>query len=235
MEDKINITLKYNNRDIKLELQPSFDEFINLLKDKLYLTDKMISSSTIYYQDNEGDKNILSKDNYKDSFNESNGIFELELDFGNKGKEDNNVDENEGYNKNVINNKAINQKDLKNLEKSIAKKFAKIFETKLKEKDIKHQKEILSIKKEFKSTIDSAMKNSENKYNELSDYYNEQMKINFQKYNEMIIENINKGLTQSDLNKLAEKFINDNQIHNSDDENNDDDNNKIIFSKVIKK
>ena len=150
-------------------------------------------------------------------------------------KEDNNVDENEGYNKNVINNKAINQKDLKNLEKSIAKKFAKIFETKLKEKDIKHQKEILSIKKEFKSTIDSAMKNSENKYNELSDYYNEQMKINFQKYNEMIIENINKGLTQSDLNKLAEKFINDNQIHNSDDENNDDDNNKIIFSKVIKK
>ena len=63
MEDKINITLKYNNRDIKLELQPSFDEFINLLKDKLYLTDKMISSSTIYYQDNEGDKNILSKDN----------------------------------------------------------------------------------------------------------------------------------------------------------------------------
>ena len=150
-------------------------------------------------------------------------------------KEDNNVDENEGYNKNVINNKAINQKDLKNLEKSIAKKFAKIFETKLKEKDIKHQKEILSIKKEFKSTIDSAMKNSENKYNELSDYYNEQMKINFQKYNEMIIENINKGLTQSDLNKLAEKFINDNQIHNSDDENNDDDNNKISFSKVIKK
>ena len=224
MEDKICITLKYNNRDIKLELPDTYDEFINLLEDKLYLTPQLVSSSNIYYQDIDGDKCEIHRDNYNESFNDCNGIFEMVLNFDNKG-----------YNgdKTIFDNKKIIGNELKNLENTIAKKFSKILVKKLKDKDSEHKKEISSIKEEFQKTLNTIIQKTENKYNELSDYYNEKIKTIFQEYNEMIIEKINKGISGSDLNKLAEQFINDNKIYNPDIDNNNEE--KFTFSKVINK
>ena len=38
-QDENKITLTYNNRKIELELPSSYQEFLNLLEDKLYLTE----------------------------------------------------------------------------------------------------------------------------------------------------------------------------------------------------
>ena len=217
MEEKICITLIYNEREIKLELPDTYDKFINLLEDKLYLTPQMVASSNIYYQDKDGDKCEIHRDNYNESFDDCNGIFEMKLNFDNKGD------------KIIFDNKRIIGNELKNLENTIAKKFSKILVKKLKEKDLEHKNEISSIKTDFQNTLNTIIQKTENKYNELSDYYNEKMKTIFQEYNELIIEKINKGISGSDLNKLAEKFINDNQIINNDNEE------KFTFSRVINK
>ena len=205
MEGPIKITLLYNNKKIKLQLPSTYNEFLKLLEDKLYLTPELVNSAIIYYQDSDGDNNILSEDSYNQSLEDNNGIFEMSLDL--KNKKDDSDDDN---NNNQVNAK-LGKNEIKNIEKKIAVKFSKIFEEKLKKKDLEYQKEISIIKKNFENTMKSVIENSSIEYNNLSDYYNEKMKDYFKKYNEMIIENINKGISQSNLNQLMDQFFINNQ------------------------
>ena len=239
MEGPIKITLLYNNKKIKLQLPSTYNEFLKLLEDKLYLTPELVNSAIIYYQDSDGDKNILSEDSYNQSLEDNNGIFEMSLDLKNK-KDDSDDDNN---NNNQVNAK-LGKNEIKNIEKKIAVKFSKIFEEKLKKKDLEYQKEISIIKKNFENTMKSVIENSSIEYNNLSDYYNEKMKDYFKKYNEMIIENINKGISQSNLNQLMDQFFINNQFLNNkdkpgddddDDQNNGDSHDSFVFSKVIDK
>jgi hypothetical protein len=221
MERSIIITLLYNKREIEIELPSTYEEFLKLLEDKLYLTKELVSLATISYNDSDGDKNIISYDNYDDSKTENNGFFEMELVFPNE----NNI------NKSQINDK-LNKDEIKEIEKKIAKKYAKIFEEKLKKKDLEYEKEISEIKKNFENTMNTMIENNENQFNVLSNYYNEKMKENFEKYNQMIIENLNEGISHSNLNKLMEEFFNNNKQNFEED---NDDLNSRIFSQVIKK
>ena len=239
MEGPIKITLLYNNKKIKLQLPSTYNEFLKLLEDKLYLTPELVNSAIIYYQDSDGDNNILSEDSYNQSLEDNNGIFEMSLDLKNK-KDDSDDDNN---NNNQVNAK-LGKNEIKNIEKKIAVKFSKIFEEKLKKKDLEYQKEISIIKKNFENTMKSVIENSSIEYNNLSDYYNEKMKDYFKKYNEMIIENINKGISQSNLNQLMDQFFINNQFLNNkdkpgddddDDQNNGDSHDSFVFSKVIEK
>ena len=239
MEGPIKITLLYNNKKIKLQLPSTYNEFLKLLEDKLYLTPELVNSAIIYYQDSDGDNNILSEDSYNQSLEDNNGIFEMSLDL--KNKKDDSDDDN---NNNQVNAK-LGKNEIKNIEKKIAVKFSKIFEEKLKKKDLEYQKEISIIKKNFENTMKSVIENSSIEYNNLSDYYNEKMKDYFKKYNEMIIENINKGISQSNLNQLMDQFFINNQFLNNkdkpgdddddDDQNNGDSHDSFVFSKVIDK
>lgn len=241
MEEANKIILLYNNKEIELKLPSTYNEFLKLLEDKLYLTPELVNSAIIYYKDNDGDKIPLSEDNYNDSLEENNGSYEMELDFSQKEKnkkDDSDIEDNNDDNKQI--NKKLGKNEIKNIEKKIAIKFSKIFEEKLKKKDSEYQKEISIIKKNFENAMKSVIENSENEYNNLSDYYNEKMKDYFRKYNEMIIENINKGITQSNLNQVMEQFFNNNQFLNNkdkpdDEQNNDDSINNFVFSKVINK
>ena len=221
MERSIIITLLYNKREIEIELPSTYEEFLKLLEDKLYLTKELVSLATISYNDSDGGKNIISYDNYDDSKTENNGFFEMELVFPNE----NNI------NKSQINDK-LNKDEIKEIEKKIAKKYAKIFEEKLKKKDLEYEKEISEIKKNFENTMNTMIENNENQFNVLSNYYNEKMKENFEKYNQMIIENLNEGISHSNLNKLMEEFFNNNKPNFEED---NDDLNSRIFSQVIKK
>ena len=239
MEGPIKITLLYNNKKIKLQLPSTYNEFLKLLEDKLYLTPELVNSAIIYYQDSDGDNNILSEDSYNQSLEDNNGIFEMSLDLKNK-KDDSDDDNN---NNNQVNAK-LGKNEIKNIEKKIAVKFSKIFEEKLKKKDLEYQKEISIIKKNFENTMKNVIENSSIEYNNLSDYYNEKMKDYFKKYNEMIIENINKGISQSNLNQLMDQFFINNQFLNNkdkpgddddDDQNNGDSHDSFVFSKVIDK
>lgn len=239
MEGPIKITLLYNNKKIKLQLPSTYNEFLKLLEDKLYLTPELVNSAIIYYQDSDGDNNILSEDSYNQSLEDNNGIFEMSLDLKNK-KDDSDDDNN---NNNQVNAK-LGKNEIKNIEKKIAVKFSKIFEEKLKKKDLEYQKEISIIKKNFENAMKSVIENSSIEYNNLSDYYNEKMKDYFKKYNEMIIENINKGISQSNLNQLMDQFFINNQFLNNkdkpgddddDDQNNGDSHDSFVFSKVIDK
>ena len=87
--------------------------------------------------------------------------------------------------------------------------------------------------------MNSVIQINEENYNNLSQYYNGKMKEYFQKYNDLVIENLNKGISQSELKDLAEQFFKDNQlpdINNNQMNNNDDndDGNSFTFSKFIK-
>ena len=240
MEEQKKIILLYNNKKIELELPSTYNEFLQLLEDKLYLTTELVNSAIIYYQDSDEDNNILSEDNYSTGLEDNNGYFEMILDYTQKekNKKDDSDNDEEINNNNQI-NKKLGKNEIKNIEKKIAIKFTKIFEEKLKKKDSEYQKEISIIKKNFENAMKSIIENSENDYNNLSDYYNEKMKDYFQKYNEMIIENINNGISKSDLNQVMEQFFKNNQFLNNkdnpdDDENNDGSQKNLVFSQVLK-
>ena len=240
MEESIKINFLYNKRNIEIELPSKYQEFLNLLENKLYLTSEILDSSMIYYYDKEGDKNIITEENYDESKEENNGNFEMEIDFTSKTKTPKNgSDEEDNNNENNNTNKKLNKNELKEIKKKIAKKYAKIFEEKIKKKDLEHKKEISKLKENLEKIINSLIENNGNQFSALSEYYNNKMKEKFQKYNEMVIENLNKGISQSNLNELMQDIIN-----NKNDENlgqqyfEDNDENELnsgIFSAVIKK
>ena len=233
----IKINLLYNKRNIEIELPSTYKEFLNLLENKLYLTPEILDSSMIYYFDKEGDKNIITEENYDESKEENNGNFEMEIDFTSKNpKNDNDEEDNNDENNNI--NKKLNKKELKEIEKKIAKKYAKIFEEKIRKKDLEHKKEISNIKENLEKIINSLIENNGNQFSALSEYYNNKMKEEFQKYNEMIIDNLNKGISQSNLNELMQEIIN-NKTENLGqqyfEDNDEDELNSGIFSTIIKK
>ena len=239
MEESIKINLLYNKRNIEIELPSTYQEFLNFLENKLYLTPEILDSSMIYYFDKEGDKNIITEENYDESKEENNGNFEMEIDFTSKTKTPKNgSDEEDNNNKNNNTNKKLNKNELKEIEKKIAKKYAKIFEEKIKKKDLEHKKEISNIKENLEKIINSLIENNGNQFNALSEYYNNKMKEKFQKYNEMIIDNLNKGISQSNLNELMQEIINnenENLGQQYFEDNDEEELNSGIFSAVIKK
>ena len=229
----MKIVLLYNNKNINLELPSTYEKFLNLLEDKLYLTPELMKKAIIYYIDSEGDKIPLTKDNYEDCFEECNGNFEMIINFNQKKNDNDNDDDNENNDEKQI-NKKLDKNEKKEIEKKIAKKFSKIFESKLRKKDLEHQKEISTIKKDFENAMKSVIEQNESQFKDISDYYNDKMKEIFNKYNEMIVQNINEGISNIDLNNLMEKFVNDNQFEdfNKDvDQNNDE--KDMFFSRVI--
>ena len=234
MEDLIKINLLYNKKNIEIELPSTYNEFLNLLEDKLYLTPELLESAMIYYYDKDGDKNIVSKDNYDESKNENDGNYELEIDFFSKTKTPNNDsdEENNDYKQKI----KLNKNELKEIEEKIAKKYVKILEEKLKKKDLEHKNEISNIKENLDNTIKAIIKKNEKEFLDISKYYDEKMKENFQKYNEMIINNLNKSISQSNLNELMQEFFNNENLGEQDINGSyDNELNSRVFSAVLKK
>ena len=234
MEDLIKINLLYNKKNIEIELPSTYNEFLNLLEDKLYLTPELLESAMIYYYDKDGDKNIVSKDNYDESKNENDGNYELEIDFFSKTKTPNNDsdEENNDYKQKI----KLNKNELKEIEEKIAKKYVKILEEKLKKKDLEHKNEISNIKENLDNTIKAIIKKNEKEFSDISKYYDEKMKENFQKYNEMIINNLSKSISQSNLNELMQEFFNNENLGEQDINGSyDNELNSRVFSAVLKK
>lgn len=236
------IKLFYNNKSIDLVLPKKYKDFLKLLENTFYLTPELLEKATISYFDSEGYENMIDdEEGYNDSLNEHTGKWEMKIDFfSTPNNPDNDLDNkpNKDNNK-VINQKIIGKNEIKNIEKKIAKKYSKIIENKLKQKESEHQEEISKITSDFKNTMNSVIQINEENYNNLSQYYNGKMKEYFQKYNDLVIENLNKGISQSELKDLAEQFFKDNQFPdvNNNQMNNNDDNdngNSFVFSKFIK-
>ena len=223
MED--SIILLYNNKNIEIELPSKFKEFLKLLEDKLFLTPEWLDLATIYYYDKDGDRNIISAENYDESKEENNGKFEMEIDFFSKtktpklGNDENNNDDN-------------NIKKKLEIEEKIAKKYIKIFEEKLEKKDLEHKNEISKIKENFEKTINAIIEKNKKEFSDISKYYDSKMKENFEKYNQMIINNLNKGISQSNLNELMKEYFNKENI---EENNNEDEISSEFFSEIIKK
>lgn len=207
MENK-NIKLLYNNKKIELELPSTYQEFLKLLEDKLYLTEELMKNARIQYFDKDNDSCYISEDNYKDSITDNNGNWEMELDFSSKPIDDNKPENKVG----------INKEELKELEKKIAKKVAKIYEEKIKKKEEEHKIEISQIKEDFESIMNTAIAKNENQINDLSEFYNKKLKEYFENYNKMIINNINNGISKSEINNLYEKFIKENNLNDDDEQ-----------------
>ena len=223
METNKNILLLYNNKEIEINLPSTYDEFLELLVEKLYLTPEIIKCAVISYKDLDGDNNIISSDSYEDCLKDNEGVFEMEID--NSSQQINNEDDFA----NKINDKKNDKQFIKDMEQKIINKYIKIFKDKLKNKKIEHQNEISSLKKDFENTMKSVIEVNEDQYKNIAEYYNQKMKDNFKKYNDMIIANIDKGLSQSDLNIMAEQFINNNYL-NEDNNNIKENNENLSFS-----
>ena len=217
MENK-NIKLLYNKKTIELELPSTYDEFMKLLEDKLYLTEELVRNAKIVYYDHDNDNNYLSEDNYEDSITDNNGNWEMEIDFYSKPETTPIGNNNEG----------INKEQLKEIEKKIAKKVVKIYEEKMKKKEEEQNNEISKIKEDFENIMNTAITKNESQINELSDYYNQKFKEYFENYNKMIINNINTGISESEINNLYEKFIKENNLNDENDDN-------MKISRVINK
>lgn len=217
MENK-NIKLLYNKKTIELELPSTYDEFMKLLENKLYLTEELVKNAKILYYDHDDDHNYLSEDNYDESITDNNGKWEMELDYSS------NPDKPTG----TPTPTPIDKKKLKELEKKIAKKVVKIYEKKMKKKEEEHNKEISQIKEDFENVMNTAITKNESQINDLSEYYNKKLKEYFENYNKMIINNINTGISESEINDLYEKFIKENNLN---DENNQE---NLTISRLIK-
>jgi len=260
MDQTNELKILYHNKTIELEIPSSYEEFLKLLEDKLYLTKKLIQTASIFYVDDDGDTNyISSEDEFKDALRYCYWGWNVKLNLKavvdrmkNGEKDGDNDDDNleeeveeevkgkddKKENKNII-TPIIDKNKIKNLEKKITKKLVKIFEEKMKQKDLEHQKEIDEIKENYEKDIKILIENNQNKMKELSEYYNDKIKEYLDKYNEMIIQNINDGISRSNINNLAEKFINDNKDNNWNKKDNDIDNddsnksNNLFFSNII--
>ena len=215
MENK-NIKLLYNKKTIELELPSTYDEFLKLLEDKLYLTEKLVKNAKIVYYDQDNDQYFLDEFNYNDSITDNNGNWEMEIDFTSNPDAPTQTPT------------PIDKNKLKELEKKIAKKVVKIYEKKMKKKEEEHNKEISQIKEDFENVMNTAISKNESQINDLSEYYNKKLKEYFENYNKMIINNINTGISESEINNLYEKFIKENNLN---DENNEED---ITISRLIK-
>ena len=210
MENK-NIKLLYNKKTIELELPSTYDEFMKLLEDKLYLTEELVRNAKIIYYDQDNDNNFLGEDNYEASITDNNGNWEMEIDFCTKPDDltpNGNNDDNK-LGKNV----GINKEQLKEIEKKIAKKVVKLYEAKMKKKEEEHNNEISKIKEDFENVMNTAITKNESQINDLSEYYNKKLKEYFENYNKMIINNINTGISESEINNLYEKFIKENNLN----------------------
>ena len=210
MENK-NIKLLYNKKTIELELPSTYDEFMKLLEDKLYLTEELVRNAKIVYYDQDNDNNFLGEDNYEASITDNNGNWEMEVDFYTKPDDltpNGNNDDNK-LGKNV----GINKEQLKEIEKKIAKKVVKLYEAKMKKKEEEHNNEISKIKEDFENVMNTAITKNESQINDLSEYYNKKLKEYFENYNKMIINNINTGISESEINNLYEKFIKENNLN----------------------
>ena len=245
MEETNKIKLFYNNKSKDLVLPEKYKDFLKLLEDTFYLTPELLEKATISYLDSEGYENMIDDENsYNDSLNEHAGKWEMRIDFfSTQDNPDINLENKPNKEINtVINQKKIDKNEIKDIEKKIAKKYSKIIENKLKQKESEHKEEISKITSDFKNTMNSIIQINEENYNNLSQYYNGKMKEYFQKYNDLVIENLNKGISQSELKDLAEQFfkdnqlpdVNNNQINNNDDNDNDN-GNSFVFSKLINK
>ena len=110
-------------------------------------------------------------------------------------------------------NVGINKEQLKEIEKKIAKKVVKLYEAKMKKKEEEHNNEISKIKEDFENVMNTAITKNESQINDLSEYYNKKLKEYFENYNKMIINNINTGISESEINNLYEKFIKENNLN----------------------
>ena len=111
MESQVKINLSYNKKNIEFVLPSTYEEFLKLLEDTLYLTPELVRNAKISYFDADGDSNDLSEDNYENSLTDSNGNWEMELDFGEKTNNDESNDNADEIKKNDNIDK-INKKDI---------------------------------------------------------------------------------------------------------------------------
>ena len=219
------VNLLYNNTyTIEIELPDTYKEFIEYITKKLYLTPELVKTAKIYYIDTEDDKNPLIEENYAEGISDSNGnwIMEIELDKMKISNDDDN-NQNDSDNKN---DSQKNEQEIFELEKKIVKKISNIYKNKVNQLE----NEMINMKKDYEGAIETIISENEKQIEELNKFFNDKMKVYFDKYNELILENLQNGISKSNLDKLQEGFINE---MNDEDKGNGDD--YCLFSKVVDK
>ena len=152
-----SITLKYNGYEIPIEITDNYEETIENIKKKLFLRDKDIKRSEIYYFDEDDLENELNKDDYDEAFsNEDIKAWGLSI----KGEGDGGDDDEEkkgGENKNDISEEKLDEIK-KDLEKKFQKrqnelksKFTKIANEKITANNKKYEEKIKKLQNIIKS------------------------------------------------------------------------------------
>jgi hypothetical protein len=131
MSNSREITLKYNGYPIPITITDNYKETINTIKKKLFLQDKDLKRTEIFYFDEDELENDLQEDDYDDAFsNEEIKVWGLRLKNEGDGGDEDEGKKDEGKN-------AISEEKVAEIKKDLEKKFQK------------RQKELISKFKKF--------------------------------------------------------------------------------------
>ena len=136
----------YNDKSFSFELPEKYYDFLELIKDKLYLNDELLNYIEITYVDDENLVNIVNDESSYDwALNDETRNWKIQIkipeSMDKMDKEDLNINNsiNNNINNSMINNeqnKIFDKNDIKKMEVKIAKKYAEIFKKKMEQQKL---------------------------------------------------------------------------------------------------
>ena len=214
MSNSREITLKYNGYEIPITITDNYKETIKTIKKKLFLQDKDLKRTEIFYFDEDELENDLQEDDYDDAFsNEEIKVWGLRLKNEGDGGDEDEVKKDEG--KNAISEEKVEEikKDLEKKfqkrQKELISKFTKIANEKItannkkyEEKIKKLQEIIKSLKEKNKKDLDEINKMQKTSIlkviNDVSEYAEKKIVEQFESFNDD--EKIDTELTNTNIN-----------------------------------
>ena len=214
MSDGREITLKYNGYEIPIKLTKNYEETIGNIKKKLFLQDKDLERSEIYYLDEDDYENVLNKDEYDDAFSSKDTKgWGLRI----KGEGDDDDEKKGGENKNDISEEKLEEikKDLEKKfqkrQKELISKFKKIANEKItannkkyEEKIKKLQNIIKSLKEKNKKDLDEINKMQEatilKVINDVSEYAEKKIGEQLDVFDNDFTNNIESEINKNSIN-----------------------------------
>ena len=215
MSNSREITLKYNGYEIPITITDNYKKTMETIKKKLFLQDKDLKRTEIFYFDEDDLENELQEDDYDDAFsNEEIKVWGLRLKNEGDGGDEDEVKKDEG--KNAISEEKVEEikKDLEKKfqkrQKELISKFTKIANEKItannkkyEEKIKKLQEIIKSLKEKNKKDLDEINKMQEASIlkviNDVSEYAEKKIVEQFEDFNEDITEKINTEMQKTNI------------------------------------
>ena len=206
----MSIEIVYLDRTTSVEKSPTYDEFIEQLVNKFFLTEKMNQKKSIMYKDEDDDNNFLEEDNYSDIFKISKLYLNIEEESSNDDKKKNSPEITSKIEEKV--SKKMNSiiKEIEAYKKQLKEICQNEVAKKLKEVDNKHLKELNELKTFYEKKLNLIKEENDSQIRELLSNIQEktpdEMIKKLEEYHKSIDKEIEKMMKEKE--KSMEKKVN---------------------------